>query len=143
MAPEITMFYPVVVHKDPDSDYGVSIPDLPGCISAGATLNEALEAAKDAIECHIEGMLIDGESVPIGGEVDRYRQDPEWTDGIWGLVQVGLSKLSGKSRHVNITLPERLLSQVNRFALSHGDTLSGFLAHAALEYMQQHQSDES
>jgi len=85
------MLYPVVVHKDPDSDYGVSVPDLPGCISAGTTLNGALEAAKDAIECHIEGILMDGESVPVGGEVDRYRQDPEWADGVWGLVQVGLS----------------------------------------------------
>ena len=137
------MLYPVVVHKDPNSDYGVSIPDLPGCISAGTSVNEAFESVKEAIECHIEGMLIDGDTVPIGRDIDRYREDPEWADGIWGLVQVDLSSLSVKSRSVNITLPEQLISQVDQFAASHGDTRSGFLAQAALEYMEQHQSIES
>jgi predicted RNase H-like HicB family nuclease len=37
------MRYPVVIHKDLDSDYGVTVPDLPGCFSAGTTLDEALE----------------------------------------------------------------------------------------------------
>ena len=47
----LTMLYPVVVHKDQTSDYGVSVPDLPGCFSAGRTLDEALENIKEAIEC--------------------------------------------------------------------------------------------
>ena len=38
------MRYPVVIHKDPESDYGVTVPDLPGCFSAGETLDEALES---------------------------------------------------------------------------------------------------
>ena len=47
------MRYPVVIHKDPDSDYGVTVPDLPGCFSAGTTLDEVLVNAREAIECHI------------------------------------------------------------------------------------------
>jgi predicted RNase H-like HicB family nuclease len=47
------MRYPVVTHKDPDSDYGVTVPDLPGCFSAGETLDEALNEVVEAIECHI------------------------------------------------------------------------------------------
>lgn len=136
------MFYPVVAHKEFDSDYGVSVPDIPGCISVGATLNEAFEAVKEAIQCHIEGMLIDGEMVPMGKTIDHYQKEPEWADGIWGLVEVDLSRLSGKSRRITITLPEGLLSQVDRFALSHGSTRSGFLAHAAVEYIGQHQGNE-
>ena len=56
------MRYPVVVHKDPHSDYGVTVPDLPGCFSAGETLDEALQEVVEAIEAHLEGLLLDGET---------------------------------------------------------------------------------
>lgn len=62
------MRYPVVTHKDPQSDYGITVPDLPGCFSAGATMDEALQEAVEAIECHLEGMLID---VQLTIRVDR------------------------------------------------------------------------
>ncbi len=55
----MAMQYPVVIHKDPDSEYGVSVPDLPGCFSAGATFDAALAEAVEAIECHLEGLLLD------------------------------------------------------------------------------------
>ena len=135
LASETIMIYPVVVHKDPESDYGVAVPDLPGCISAGETLDEAMGNAKEAIECHIEGLLIDGESVPVAHEVEKYKDKEEWSGGVWAFVQVDLSKLSGKSKRINITLPERLLTQVDHYASEHGETRSGFLAQAALEYM--------
>ena len=80
------MLYPVVVHKDQTSDYGVSVPDLPGCFSAGRTLDEALENVKEAIECHIEGMLLDGDSVPLAQGIENHKANPEWREGIWALV---------------------------------------------------------
>ncbi len=49
------MRYSVVIHKDPDSDYGVTVPDLPRCFSAGDTMDDALAQAVEAIECHLEG----------------------------------------------------------------------------------------
>ena len=54
------MQYSVVVHKDVGSDFGVTVPDLPGCFSAGQTFVEALESVKEAISCHLEGLLMDG-----------------------------------------------------------------------------------
>ncbi len=135
------MLYPVVVHKDLTSDYGVSVPDLPGCVSAGHTLDEALESVKEAIACHIEGILLDGESIPQAREIEHHKSNPEWADGIWALVQIDLSKLSGKSKRINITLPERLLSQVDQYASRHGETRSGFLAQAAIDYMSRHASE--
>ena len=135
------MLYPVVVHKDPTSDYGVSVPDLPGCVSAGRTLDEALESIRQAIACHIEGMLLDGESVPQAREIELHKSNPEWVEGIWALIQIDLSKLSGKSKRINITLPERLLSQVDQYASQHGETRSGFLAQAALDYMNRHTNE--
>ena len=44
------MNYPVVIHKEKRSDYGVTVPDLPGCFSAGKTSTECLSMAQEAIE---------------------------------------------------------------------------------------------
>lgn len=37
------MRYPIIIHKDPESDFGITVPDLPGCFSAGSTMEEALQ----------------------------------------------------------------------------------------------------
>jgi predicted RNase H-like HicB family nuclease len=47
-----------------EQPWGVTVPDLPGCISAGETLEEADHCVREAIELHIEGMLEDGVPVP-------------------------------------------------------------------------------
>jgi predicted RNase H-like HicB family nuclease len=54
------MNYPVVLHKDPQSDAGVVVPDLPGFFSAGRSVDEALAMANEAIELHLEGLIHDG-----------------------------------------------------------------------------------
>ncbi len=51
------MIYPIVIHKDPETAYGVTVPDLPGCFSAGETMEYALKNAVEAIECHVEDIL--------------------------------------------------------------------------------------
>ena len=60
-------YYPVVIHKDKDSDFGVTVPDLPGCFSAGVSVEDALKEAREAIECHLEGLLLDGEPLRPSG----------------------------------------------------------------------------
>ena len=57
------MRYLVVVEKGGEG-YGAYVPDLPGCVAAGATREEVLALIREAIEFHIEGMLADGEPVP-------------------------------------------------------------------------------
>lgn len=126
------------MHKDRDSDYGVTVPDLPGCFSAGDSADDALAQVVEAIECHIEGLLMDGESVPQAHPIEHHQRKREFAGGIWALVDIDLSKLSGKARRVNITLPERILTQIDSFATKTGDTRSGLLANAALEYVSAH-----
>ena len=135
------MRYPVVIHKDPESDYGVSVPDLPGCFSAGATLDEALQEAVKAIETHLEGMLLDGESIPSPKSIDEHQNNPDYAEGIWALVTVDITKLSGKTRRINITLPERVLNVMDKYAADHGGTRSGLIAEAAIEYIASRQED--
>ena len=133
------MRYPVVIHKDPKSDYGVTVPDLPGCFSAGATLDEALLEAAEAIECHLEGLLMDGESIPTPQSVEHHQTNSDYADGVWALVSIDLAKLSGKSKRVNVTLPERVLKLMDKYAFDNGETRSGLITRAALEYIASHE----
>lgn len=130
-----TMKYPVVIHKDANSDYGVAFPDLPGCYSAGETIEEALANAREAAECHIEGILRDFEPVPGAMRLEEHKHHPDFKDAIWAIVDVDLSKLSLKSKRINITMPERLLASVDSYAQKHGKSRSGLLAEAVTEYM--------
>ncbi|MBK7217879.1 MAG: type II toxin-antitoxin system HicB family antitoxin [Candidatus Promineofilum sp.] len=132
------MRYPVVLHKDPNSDYGVTVPDLPGCFSAGETIDEALTEVVEAIECHIEGLLIDSEPVPSPTSIETHRDDPDYADGVWALVTVDISKLSGKTTQVDVTVPEHLLALVDQYAEQQGETRSGVMAQATLEYIAAH-----
>jgi predicted RNase H-like HicB family nuclease len=136
------MRYPVAIHKDPESDYGVTVPDLPGCFSAGPTIDEALVQAVEAIECHLEGLLLDGESIPPGQDIERHRHNPDYAGAIWAIVSVDLSRISGKSRRVNITIPERLLSLMDEYAAQRGETRSGLIAEATMEYIAAHPLDD-
>ncbi len=132
---EISLRYPVVIHKDVDSDYGVSVPDLPGCFSAGDSVDNALNAVIEAIECHVEGLLIGEEAVPVPLSIEQHKENPDYADGMWAFVDVDLSKLSGKSKRINITIPERILNRIDAFAASHNESRSGFIADAAIEYI--------
>lgn len=83
------MHYPVVIHKDPDTAFGVIVPDLPGCFSAGDSIEDALSQAEDAVLCHLEAMRLDATVVPLPRSVEQHLQDhPEWREGIWALVKI-------------------------------------------------------
>lgn len=134
------MRYSVVVHKDRESDYGVTVPDLPGCFSAGETLDEALHEVVEAIECHLEGLLLDSEPIPTPQPIEAHQNNQDYAGGVWAFVTVDLAKLSGKTRRVNVTLPERILTLMDNYASQHGETRSGLIAEAALEYIASHQN---
>ena len=76
------MRYPVVIHKDVESVYGVTVPDLPGCFSAGDTLEEAVESAQEAIACHLEGLLMDGEPIPAKESLETHQASDDYKGGI-------------------------------------------------------------
>lgn len=133
------MQYPIVIHKETKSDFGVTVPDLPGCFSAGTTFEEALENAVEAIECHVEALLKDGEAVTNPYPIDHYQGKRQYRGGVWALVNVDLTKLSGKAKRINITLPEYLLSQLDQYASRHDQSRSGLIAQAALEYLSHQQ----
>ena len=133
------MKYPIVIHEDLNSDFSVTIPDLPGCFSAGSTIDEAINMAQEAAECHIEGLLIDSEPIPMPSNIEVYKDHSDFKDGIWAIVQIDISKLSLKSKRINITMPERLIRTVDLYAKRSGSSRSGLLSQAVTEYMALHQ----
>jgi predicted RNase H-like HicB family nuclease len=86
------MNFPVAIHKNPDSIYGVSVPDLPGCISGGSTVDEALAGAREAIVLHLEGILEDGLDWPTPSDIETLRRHPDYADAIWAVVSIDLDK---------------------------------------------------
>ncbi|ODN40947.1 type II toxin-antitoxin system HicB family antitoxin [Piscirickettsia litoralis] len=85
------MIYPVVVMKDKTSDYTVAVPDLPGIITAGDSYEDAIEMAKDAIDGHVECLSEAGEDIPRGSDLQDHVANPDFTGGVWFLVEVDIA----------------------------------------------------
>jgi predicted RNase H-like HicB family nuclease len=120
-------YYIGLIQKEPDSDFGVSFPDFPGVVTAGKSLGEAVVMAHEALALHVEGMVEDGMAIPEPSTVDAIKADP---DNEGAVAIVGL-ETSSKTVRVNVTFPQHLLEQIDRFAEAHGQTRAGFLALAA------------
>lgn len=129
------MNYPIVIHKDEDSDFGVVVPDLPGCYTAGSTIDEAMAMAREAIELHLEGLVEEGQAVPKPGAIADYQSSLEYAGGIWALVSVDAAALRLRVKRINITMPERVLEAVDRYARARNKTRSGILVQAVTTYM--------
>ena len=127
--------YIALIHKDPRSEFGVSFPDFPGCISAGATLDEARTNAEEALAFHVEGMAEDGDAIPEPSSLEEVMAAPENRDGV--AVLIPLREQAARTVRVNITLSEATLAEIDRYAEAHGFTRSGFLAQAAKRAIEQ------
>jgi len=132
------MKFPIVIHKDTESDFSVTVPDLPGCFSAGSTIEEAIDMSSEAIECHLEGILIDNEPIPTVSAIEQHQLNEDFEGGIWAIIEVDLSKLSIQTKSVNIQIPEILLNTVDNYARKYGKSRSGFLTQAVTEYISTH-----
>ncbi len=130
------MRFAVVVHKDEGSSYGVTVPDLPGCISGGDTLDEAFASVQEAILLHLEGILAGGGPLPETNSIEKHQDGEDFQGGFWGLIDVDLADIPDKAARVNITVPSRMLAVIDAWAKREGESRSGFLLRAALEYIE-------
>ena len=125
-------YYPAIVEQAKDG-FGVYFPDLPGCTSAGASVQEAARNAEEALQAHIDLTAEHGETLPDPSALDGLAIDPDVVEVARILVR---AEMPGRSVRVNITLPEELLTAVDRYAARTGHTRSGLLALAVRERMQ-------
>ena len=130
------MRYPIVVHKDEDSSYGVTVPDIPGCFSGGESLEEVFENAVEAIAGHVETLLMDDQPVPTILPLDTHLENEDYRDSLcWAFVDVQHENMPDRAVRVNITMPSRILAAVDGAAARSSETRSGFLVRLAVDYM--------
>jgi len=134
--------YIAIVHKEAKSDFGVSFPDFPGCITAGKNIDEAKDMAQEALSLHIHGMLEDGDQLPAPSRLEEIMTDPDYTDAIAYLV-VSVPDAKPRTVRVNVTVPEMTLKQIDAAAKKQGMSRSSFLVHAAQNAIQSIQADAS
>jgi predicted RNase H-like HicB family nuclease len=128
------MRYPIAIELgDAKHAFGVVVPDLPGCYSAGDTLDEAIDNAREAVELWLETVIDDGGAVPEPKTIAEHQASPEFAGWVWAVVTVDLAELSDKAERINITLPARVLRRIDAAAKSAGESRSGFIAHLALK----------
>lgn len=123
-----------IVAIEPGSEttaFGVVVPDLPGCFSAGDTLDKAVDNAREAIELWCQTVIEDGGDVPAAKTLAEHQADPDYVGWIWAVVEVPVERYFGPAEKLNITLPRLLLVKIDEYALAHGESRSGFLADAA------------
>lgn len=116
---------------------GVSIPDLPGCHSAGDTAEEAFVNAEAAIVAWCEASAEAGEAIPEPKPHAYWRAQRNFRGCTWGLIDVPVEKLYGPAEKINITVPALMLRHIDAFARAQGETRSGFLVRAAQAAMRQ------
>jgi predicted RNase H-like HicB family nuclease len=122
-----------LIHKDADSDFGVSFPDFPGVVTAGTTLDDARTMAEEALALHIEGLVEDGEAIPEPSALEEIMSDPDNRSGV--AILVSMKSAQPKAVRVNVTLPGDVLEQIDKYAEAHGYTRSGLLTQAAKKLM--------
>lgn len=127
-------FYPAILEKEADSDFGVSFPDFPGCVGAGATAEESLRDAEAALALYIQGMIEEGHAVPAPSDIEEVATDPDVRRV--ALVMVAAHEPETVKR-VNISIEESLLAKIDATATQRGMTRSQFLAEGARRLIQE------
>ena len=117
-----------IIHKDKNSDYSVSFPDFVGCVSAGKTLQEAYEMAREALHGHIATMIEYGDKLPAKAMTLDEAQEHSSAKGAETFFIVD-AYLPSKKKRTNITLDVDVIHAINSIT----GNLSAFLQEAAIE----------
>lgn len=132
------MLFHLVIHKDENSTYGVTIPSLAGVFSYGDTLEEAVSNAKEAIEFHLTGILEDGLEPEFKHfTLDEIKAHPDYQGADLISVDIDTSSYTLKPERFNVSWPKYLIREVDRYTTLHPDNRSSFLAKAAKKYIEQ------
>lgn len=89
--------------------------------------------AREAIELWINTALEDGRPIPKAKPMEHHMADPEFKGWAWGVVEVNMDDLSDTVERINISVPRRVLRQIDQYVDQRHETRSGFLSRAALE----------
>jgi predicted RNase H-like HicB family nuclease len=108
--------------------FGVVVPDLPGCFSAGDTLDEAMRNAEEAGAAWIDAALDSGQAIPKPSSAEAIRSNPEYAGWLLAVVTLDEVLTDNTVERVNITLPRRVLARLDALAAAAHETRSGYIA---------------
>jgi predicted RNase H-like HicB family nuclease len=111
------------------SNYGVSVPHFPGCITAGETLNEASRLAPEALALQIQGMIEDRDAVPEPSKIDAIAEDAAKQHAIAFMVSV---EPPDATVCVNLTARESQIATIDRLAEAACMTRSVYMMRSAI-----------
>jgi predicted RNase H-like HicB family nuclease len=125
-------YYPAILERSSDG-YGVYFPDLPGCVSVGDTVQEALRNAEEALQAHFDLTIEHGESLADPSDIGTLpAADPSNEAGRF-LVRV---ELPAKVVDVNVPVPQELLAAADRYAAQTGFTREGLIVAAMRDMLR-------
>ncbi len=128
------MRYSVAIHKERGSCYGITVPDIEGCFSAGDTLEGALESTREAISAHLEILADDGILAPNALPIDDYISNADYDGATWAYVDIDVSAFLGKTEKATVTLPKLLINKIDSVVTSgSAKSRSAFLAESAIK----------
>lgn len=126
--------YPIAIEPGTDATaFGVVVPDLPGCFSAGDTLDDAMAGAEEAAAAWIDAALDAGQAIPAPTALEAIRRNPEFAGWTFGVITLDPALLDDSTERVNITLPRRVLRRLDALARASGESRSGYIARLTLE----------
>jgi predicted RNase H-like HicB family nuclease len=125
--------YPVAIEPGTRTiAFGVVVPDLPGCFSAGDTLDEAMTNVEEAAALWIDAALDAGQPIPSPSPLDALRKRREYRNWLFGLIGIDPALLDDTVERVNITLPRRVLKRIDSKAREAGESRSSYIARMAI-----------
>ncbi|WP_131196227.1 type II toxin-antitoxin system HicB family antitoxin [Lichenihabitans psoromatis] len=130
----MTARYPIAIEQGSErTAFGIVVPDLPGCFSAGDTLDDAMMGVEEAVAAWIDAALDAGDTIPAPSSLGIIQADATYSGWTFAVVSVDPGLLDDTIERVNITLPRRVLKRLDALARAAGESRSGYIAQLTLE----------
>lgn len=129
------MQYPICIEwGDENTAIGIQIPDIPGAVTAGDTFEEAYSSAVEVAHIMLEEIASSGQAIPMPTSAAAHRDNPDFADMGWGMLEIDITPYLGKTEKVNVTLPGFVIQKIDQYVRDHNvKSRSSFLADAAME----------
>lgn len=130
------MIYLAYIHiGDEKHAHGVTLPDFEGCFTAADSYSDIPKNVQEAIELHFEGESIE---LPAPSDIKDLEATGLYTDGVWMLVEVDISKLESRPMRLNVSLPSYIVKKMDKYASENHLTRSALIVKATEDYLDSH-----
>ncbi|MDR3089967.1 MAG: type II toxin-antitoxin system HicB family antitoxin [Desulfobulbaceae bacterium] len=138
------MHYPATLAPKDDGRYDVTFADLPGCVSQGENLEDALRMAEEALHLHLETMIEDGDALPAPSSIEAAKAKDEEDaaregyklpgNTLYQFIVADPEAAVDATVRLSISLRASVIRRIDRLAKELGLSRSGLIAVAAREY---------